>query len=258
MQRYNRRQFLEIAAAGTGAFAVACNLDVPAPKQFTQADATIVVRPFAPTLNPFPAGYNALGLTTPRDGFVYVPTTYDPNVPAPLMVLLHGNGSGAQFWDDYGIGELLDDLGIVILAPDSRGVDWDIITQNAYVTDPAYINFALNYTFKHINVNPTRVAMAGFSDGGIESLGVGIANGDLFTHVMAYSPGALIAPFQQGKPKCFISHGQADTQLSFEFDRDNIAGKLTQNAYDVTFVPFNGGHEVPTDIARQSATWFLA
>ena len=175
----------------------------------------------------------------------------------PANTVVPGNGSSAQFWDDYGIGELLDDLGIVILAPDSRYSSWDIIHERGYATDPAFINFALGYTFKRCNINPSRIAIGGFSDGGMESLGIGLANGSLFSHVIAYSPGALVAPWQQGKPKVFISHGQADALLSFEFDRDNIAGKLTTNAYDVTFVPFSGGHDVPGNIARQSATWFL-
>ena len=256
MQRYNRRQFLEVAAAGTGAIAAACTLDTAAPRVFTQADATIAARPVAPTITPT-VGYSALGLTTPRDGFLYVPTTYQAATPAPLLVLLHPNGTGAQFWDDYGIGELLDDLGIVILAPDSRYVSWDIIQERGYASDPAYINFALGYTFKRCNINPSRIAIGGFSDGGMESLGIGLANGSLFSHVMAYSPGALAVPWTQGKPKVFISHGQTDPILSFEFDRDEIAGRLTAKTYDVTFVPFNGGHTVPSNIARHSATWFL-
>jgi len=257
MQRYNRRQFIEIAAAGSGAFAAACSLDVPAPKVFNQADITINARPGVPTLLPT-VGYSALGLTTPRDGFLYVPTTYVPATPAPLLLLLHPNGTDAQFWETFGIGELLDDLGIVVLAPDSRFVSWDIITDKGYKVDPAFFNFALEFVFKRCNISPARVAIGGFSDGGLEALGVGIANGSLFTHIMSYSAGALLAPYTQGKPKIFISHGQSDSLLSFEFARDNIAQKLTDASYNVTFVPFNGGHVIPTTIARQSAEWFMA
>ena len=257
MPRYNRRQFLEIAAAGSGAFATACSLDVPAPRLFTQADATIAARPVAPTLTPT-VGYSALGLTTPRDGFLYVPTTYNAATPAPLLVLLHPNASSASFWENYKIGELLNDLGVVILAPDSRLTSWDILADRGYAQDPAFFNVALQYTFRRCNINPSRIAIAGFSDGAIEALGVGLANGGLFSHVMAYSPGALAAPWQQGKPKCFISHGQADNVVSFAFSRDFIAQKLTDFVYDVTFVPFLGGHEIPSTIARQSAQWFLA
>jgi phospholipase/carboxylesterase len=257
MPRYSRRQFLEVAAAGTGAFAAACSLDVTPPRVFTHAEALIVARPGVPSKTPV-VGYSALGLTTPRDAMLYVPTTYSAATPAPLLVLLHGNGSSASFWESYQIGQLLDDLGIVVLAPDSRGASWDIMYDKGYHADAQYINFALTEVFKQVNIDPARVAIAGFSDGGIEALGIGIANGDLFSRIMAYSPGALFAPWIQGKPEIFISHGTNDTVLSFEFDRDFIAGKLTQATYDVTFVPFDGGHIVPSAIARQSAEWFLA
>jgi predicted esterase len=257
MPRYTRRQFLEIAAAGAGAVTAACSLDTAAPRVFTHADMLIKNRPVAPTIAPT-VGYSALGLTTPRDGLIYVPTTYQAATAAPLLLLLHPNGQSAQFWEDYGIGALLDDLGVVVLAPDSRAVSWDIIFAGGYRLDPAFFDFAMGYLYKRCNINPARIAIAGFSDGGMEAMGVGVGNGDLFSHVMAYSPGALAAPFSQGKPKVFISHGQADPVLAFEFTRDQIAAKLTAATYDVTFVPFNGNHVIPTNILRQSVEWFLA
>lgn len=256
MPRYNRRQFLEIATAGTGAFAAAC-IDVAGPRVFTHAEALIKARPGTPTVAPT-IGYTRLGLTAPRDGLLYVPPTYQAATPAPLLLLLHGTGASASFWESYRIGELLDDLGVVVVAPDSRNATWDIITERGYASDPAFFNLALAYTFQRCNINATRIAIAGFSDGGVEALGVGIANGDLFTHVMAYSPGVLAAPWIQGKPKCFISHGLDDPIQSFENDRDFIAQKLTNASYSVTFVPFIGAHDIPPAIARQSAEWFLA
>lgn len=259
MRQFNRRDFLRLSAAGaagSGAFLSACNLDAPAPRHFTQDDITIKSRPGTPTILPT-IGYSALGQTSPRDALMYVPTTYVPANPAPLLVLLHPNGQDATFWETYQVGELLDDLGVVILAPDSRFASWDIIAEGGYSADPTYISYALDYVFKRVNIG-TQVAIAGFSDGGMESLGIGLANGDFFTHVMAYSPGALATPFQVDKPKIFISHGQADPVLSFEFCRDEIAGKLTAATYDVTFTPFNGLHAIPSTILRQSIEWFLA
>ena len=87
---------------------------------------------------------------------------------------------------------------------------------------------------------------------------MGIANGDLFSHIIAWSPGKLVAPFLQGKPKLFISHGETDQVLSFAYDRDFIVPPLSNALYDVTFVPFDAGHELPTAIARQAAQWFLS
>src|SRR5512142_3128588 len=33
-----------------------------------------------------------LGLAADRDAYIYVPPTYSPNVPAPLVMMLHGSG----------------------------------------------------------------------------------------------------------------------------------------------------------------------
>ena len=260
MRHYNRRQFIKTAAAGTGALAAAACLDVTPPKPLTKADATIIARPIVPTKNPT-VGYSALGIATPRDGFLYVPTTYDSSNPSPLLLLLHPNGSGAEYWETYQVGELLDDLRMVVVAPDSRAPNWDFITNNGFFAlDPNYFNVALAHTFERCAINPNRIAIAGFSDGGIEAMGVGLANGDLFSHIAAYSPGALVAPFESlpTRPDFWISHGQTDEQFSFDFTKDQIAGKLTTAGYNTTFVPFAGGHTIPSTVLRQSAEWMVA
>jgi phospholipase/carboxylesterase len=45
---------------------------------------------------------------------------------------------------------------------------------------------------------------------------VGITNGDLFTHVIAFSPGFLAPARQEGAPRLFISHGIHDTVLPID------------------------------------------
>lgn len=40
-------------------------------------------------------------------------------------------------------------------------------------------------------VDTTRLGVGGFSDGASYALSLGLTNGDLFTHVIAFSPGAL-------------------------------------------------------------------
>jgi len=188
-----------------------------------------------------------------------VPTTYQPTVPAPLAVLLHNRSGSAQYWEDLSIGELADDLGIVILAPDSRFSSWDFFEQSVrgFGPDPKFFNIALGYTFQRLNINPQRIALGGFVDGGFEALGVGLANGDLFTHVMAYSPSGLIAPYVQGKPKCFVSVGDDDTAV-LDFTKTNMVQKLIDAAYTVEYVEFDGGTLLPSTVARQSFEWFLA
>ncbi len=257
MQPLSRREFVGLAAVGAGALVTGCKLDTNAPHQFTHAEATIKARPGVPTQAPT-VGYTALGLSTQRDGFLYVPTTYQAGVPAPLLVLLHGANSSAAFWENSGVGALVDDLGIVIVAPESRYATWDFLALGGYGADPAFFDIALDYTFRRCNINPARIAVAGFADGGVEAIGVGLANGDLFTHVMAYSPGVLFAPWLRGKPKLFVSHGNVDGILSFDYTKSVIVPRLIDAQYSVDFVEFSGSHEIPSSVARQSFQWFLA
>src|SRR5215213_9583186 len=53
-------------------------------------------RPEAEVISASPVGLRPLGLDAPRDGYLYVPTTYRMERPAPLVVLLHGAGEDAR------------------------------------------------------------------------------------------------------------------------------------------------------------------
>jgi phospholipase/carboxylesterase len=59
---------------------------------------------------------------------------------------------------------LADELGLVIVAPDSRGGTWDAI-EGRIGPDVGFIDAALRSVFAHVRVNPTHLALAGFSDG---------------------------------------------------------------------------------------------
>ena len=60
--------------------------------------------------------------------------------------------------------------------------------------------------------DPAHIAVGGFSDGASYALSVGITNGDLFTDVIAFSPGFMAPARQQGKPRLFISHGESGAE----------------------------------------------
>jgi phospholipase/carboxylesterase len=93
---------------------------------------------------------------------------------------------------------------LVIAAPDSRGRTWDAI-EGRIGPDVEFIDAALRSVFAKVRVNPTRLAMGGFSDGASHALGLGLANGDLFSPVIAFSPGFVTSPLRRGKPSVFIS-----------------------------------------------------
>src|SRR4051794_17435629 len=123
-----------------------------------------------------PTGLHALGLEDGRDGLLYVPSGYRADRPAPLVVMLHGAGGNAR--DAMGPLRGLTDLaGFLLLAPDSRGRTWDVLL-GGFGPDVAYINRALEWSFGRYAVDPSRVAVAGFSDGASYALSLGLGNGD--------------------------------------------------------------------------------
>jgi phage tail protein X len=89
-------------------------------------------------------------------------------------------------------------------------------------------------------------------------LSLGLANGDLFGRVMAFSPGFNAPAPPQGHPCLFISHGTADTVLPIDQCSRGIVPRLRQAGYDVTYQEFDGPHTVPPETAEMAAGWFLA
>ncbi len=217
------------------------------------SEGRLLSRPKSPTATAA-LGLQSLGLDGQRDGFVYVPKTYRADQPAPLVLMLHGAGGDAEGALKI-VRHLADPFETILLAVDSRRQTWDII-QGGYGADIAFIDQALAQTFSRYAIDPNRVAIAGFSDGASYALSVGITNGDLFTHVIAFSPGFMAPARQEGKPQMFISHGKWDTVLPIERCSRRIVPQLQQAGYDVLYREFNGPHTVPDAISRQAVEWF--
>jgi phospholipase/carboxylesterase len=200
-------------------------------------------------------GLQPLGLDTKRDGFLYVPSGYQADRPAPLALMLHGAGGNAQ----GGLAPfqaLADAAGLILLAPDSRRQTWDVIL-GEYGPDVAFIERALAQTFGRYAVDPARLAVGGFSDGASYALSLGITNGDLFTHIIAFSPGFIAPAAQTGAPRIFISHGTRDEVLPIDRCSRRLVPALERADYDVLYREFEGPHTVPPEIARAALEWFI-
>lgn len=201
-----------------------------------------------------PKGQRALGMAAPRDGLLYVPAGYQAHVPAPLVVVLHGAGGTAQ----GGLAPLLplaDAAGLILLAPESRGRTWDALT-GTFGPDIAFLDQALTQVFIRYAVDRARIAIAGFSDGASYALSVGNYNGDLFTHVIAFSPGFMRLPRETVCPPAFISHGVDDAMLPIDVCSRRIVAQLEEAGCSVRYREFAGGHIVPPEIAREAVAWF--
>ncbi|HEY0603407.1 MAG TPA: PHB depolymerase family esterase [Herpetosiphonaceae bacterium] len=202
-----------------------------------------------------PLGLRQLGIVGQRDVLLYVPPQYRPGQPAPLAVMLHGAGGDAA-----GSLRLLqafaDERGLILVGPASRGPTWDLLLDD-YGPDIAVIDRALAQVFQAYAVDPQRLAIGGFSDGASYALSVGVTNGDLFSHVIAFSPGFMAPASQQGAPRLFISHGIHDNVLPIERCSRRIVPQVQRAGYDVRYREFDGPHTVPPSIAREAVDWYL-
>jgi predicted esterase len=242
-----RRQLLQLLLAAP-ALRCASNDDVAHVARLTARPGTPATSGAVGEIVPLGLGHGA------RDGVVYAAPDAD-RVSRPLLVLLHGaNGSGARILSR--MQSQIATPGVVIVAPDSRGVTWDVV-RDGVGPDVRFLDDALRAIFDRYPIDRARVCVAGHSDGASYALTLGITNGDLFRQVMAFSAGflAVKAP-SDAKPRIFLAHGRQDEILSFEASGRHIATMLERSGYDVTFRPFDGGHALKPEIVREAMAWW--
>lgn len=215
-----------------------------------QGRASLSARPdVADPPEPAGPGEHELGVADERDTLLYVPP--EAERPMPLVVSLHGAGGSARGGLDL-LRHAAGEHGFAVLAPASRGSTWDAVGGD-YGPDVAVLDRSLRRTFELVRVDPERISVAGFSDGASYALGLGLANGDLFSGIAAFSPGFAPPADRVGEPRVFVSHGVADEVLPIDRTSRRIVPALERDGYDVTFVEFDGGHTLPPDMVEQAA-----
>jgi phospholipase/carboxylesterase len=260
----SRRGLLLAAAAGIAGSAMGCDEEqggVSVDPEGARLSAR--VKPPSASIEP---GEHPLGLDSGRDGRIYLPASYTPDREHPLLVLLHGAyTNGAGWLRSY--APRADATGVVLLATDSRYITWDVLLANlgpghdpvgGFGPDIEFLDGALAWTFDRCAIDPTRLWLAGFSDGASYALTLGLANGDLFGRTIAHSPGTIVPVNHYGAPRFFVSHGTRDDVLPIDQCSRRLVPELQREGYDVTYSEFGGGHEISPEIADESFAWLSA
>jgi phospholipase/carboxylesterase len=241
--------FSRTVAGGVSAFTLAKLLDAETtPNRLLSRPGSTVAASIAPGLHP-------LGLRDDRDALLYVPELSAKLEKAPLVISLHGASGKA----DRGINLLRaesDKHGFLLLAPDTSHGTWDIIS-GAGGPDAKFIDASLARAFELRRIDRARIALAGISDGGTTALSLGLANGDLFNAILAFSPGFIVDLPRAGKPPIFISHGTLDNILPIEQTSRRIVPQLKRDGYKVTYREFEGPHTLPPDVATEAMRWYM-
>ncbi|TFV64648.1 UNVERIFIED_ORG: phospholipase [Bacillus sp. AZ43] len=216
------------------------------------AEGRLDSRPSAavPT-EPLPPGVHALDLGAGAEVLLAVP----PGLVdvRPLLVFFHGAG-GSAAGSVALVGEAAAAAGVLLLAPTSVASTWDLIA-GGLGRDVAVLDAAL----AGVRAPVSRLAVGGFSDGASYALSLGLANGDLFDEVLAFSPGFAAPPSVRGRPRIRVFHGAQDRVLPVERCGRRVARDLTAAGYDVAYQEFAGGHVVRADDAADAlGSWLGA
>ena len=241
--------------SGTVVALTGCSLGGVPAETSRIGDATLRSRPGKRT-ETAKTGLQRLGLSQARDGFLYVPPTYSPDRATPLVVLLHGATQDSSLWTSRPLASLLDNPSIIALIPESREYTWDL-SLGGFGPDVRFIDDALALTFRKCNVDPARIAFAGFSDGASYALSLGIGNGDLFSALIAFSPGYLGPAEKRGNPRIFVAHGTMDQILPIDRASRTIVPRLRNAGYDVHYEEFDGPHTVTASEMTGAMRWFV-
>ena len=222
-----------------------------------QGSARLQARPGAPRETAAP-GLSRIAIEGGRETLLYVPSGYRADKPVPLLVLMHGATQSAELWtrtDQF--FRLADELGIVLLMPNSVSNSWDLM-RGGFGPDVERLDASLAATFRRCNIDPAKIALGGFSDGASYALSLGASNGDLFKALIAFSPGYFMPAGRQGKPRMFIAHGTNDRILPIDQTSRQLRPMLEGEGYSLSYTEFEGGHTVRPEDARAALAWFLA
>lgn len=219
------------------------------------ADGRLRTRAASPASEPEPGAGTHL-LTTPngQEAQFHVPANYGSRHPTPLIALFHGaNGrDGGLLATAIAWAGRHDAL---LIAQKSTESTWDIL-HGGYGADLTFTDFLLTWVMQRYAIDSSRIGIAGFSDGASYALSVGLANGDLFHDILAFSPGFMRPHGRTGKPRIFVSHGKIDTILPVDCSR-RIVHQLVDEGYEVRYDEFDGGHHVPQDVAEAALNRFV-
>ena len=72
-------------------------------------------------------------------------------------------------------------------------------------------------------------------DGASYALSLGLNNGGLFTHILAFSPGFMAPARTEDSPRFFVSHGVQDAVLPIDRTSRRIVPRLEAAGYEVAY-----------------------
>ena len=202
---------------------------------------------------------------------VNVPEDYDPNKSYPLIIGLHGYGSTLdrfmKLWKDF------SGSGCIYVVPQAPypfsvgkevGYSWNLrvedeeISENTKEMSEQYIvNIIQELSEKY---NTKDVYLLGFSQGAHFTYNIGIKYPHLFKGIVAIGGWIEEEWLNEESLKVakdfpiLIAHSKEDKIVKYE-NALKAKDLLEKYGYKFTFVDFEGGHTVPSEVIKQAVQW---
>ena len=182
----------------------------------------------------------------------------------PVVILLHGYRAPAK--DMLPLGERVLKLGSMqnarVIAPE--GILSFGNGRHAWFDNPQELAESRRQVSALIDdlvdegTPANRIVLGGFSQGAMLAVDVGLRHRPRIFGVAMLAGGYIRdvdwkpVLTDLGDTRFLVAHGRQDRVLPFWAARE-IASKLTAAGAPVTWIPFDGGHEIPADVRREVA-----
>jgi polyhydroxybutyrate depolymerase len=188
-----------------------------------------------------------------RRYLLYIPDSYDPSVPTPLVITLHGfvqwpaNQAAVSRWN-----KLADEYGFIVVYPAGTGFPMRWRTWGAAdpMPDVAFISDLIDKLSAEYNIDPARIYANGLSNGGGMSFVLSCKLSERIAAIGSVA-GAYSLPWDECNPSrpvpAVIFHGTADPIVPYQGGSAGPAGISLPSIPDwvATYAQRNGCDAAP-------------
>jgi polyhydroxybutyrate depolymerase len=175
-----------------------------------------------------------------RPAEVDIPTDYDPTVPHPLVMVLHGIGANGFVETAYlQLFDFVDEKQFVLIYPDGTLNEQDRRFWNATdaccdpsdsVDDVGYLSGLIAEAEQMYNIDPKRVYLIGHSNGGFMSFRMACEASELITAIVSLAGSTFDEPADCAPATIPVSvlavHGTADATVPYDGRPDLYPGAV--------------------------------